>query len=150
LRLFLSLMIVGFLNLQLYAEEGWVYPDSAEISFSWQVDSDTVTVMIENLSTQPVEHFFLSDFTDSQIVFIDCLVDGVVVDSLPTDLDFGSVYPDKFVTRWIIGEFSDSLLLKYYSPLYNSNRINWSAGQPFAIFGVLPGIGPPLSVSWQQ
>jgi len=143
-------VIAGLLSLPLYADEGWVYPDSADVNFSWQVSSDTMTVMIENLSAQPIEHFFLSDFTDSQTVFIECLIDGVVIDSLPIDLEFGSVYLDKFVTRWIIGEFSDSLILKYYSPLYNGNRMTWSAGQPFAIFGVLPSIGPPLNVIWRQ
>jgi hypothetical protein len=150
LRLFPSLIIVGLLSLRLFAEEGQVYPDSAMIEFTWQVNFDTVSVRIHNLSTQPVEHFFLSDFTDSQTIFIDCLIDGVLVDSLPIDIEFGSVYPGKFTTRWVISEFSDSLLLRYYTPFYNGNKMTWSAGQPYAIFGLLPGIGPPLNLSWRQ
>ena len=138
------------LSLQSYAEEGRVFPDSAQVNFAWQVNSDTVTVMIENLSSQPIEHFFLSDFTDSAAVLINCLVDGIDSDPLEADSEYGSVYPGQYTTRWVVDVFSQSLSIKYYSPSYSGNKLSWSAGHPFAIFGILTAIPPPQNVIWQQ
>ncbi len=149
-RLLISMMIAGSLSLQSSAEEGFVFPDSARVSFAWQIDFDTVTVIIENLSQDPLTQFFISDHTDSEAVFIDCRIDGIEVDSLPTDLEFGTVYPDKFTTRWIIDDFSQSLLLRYYSESYSGFKMNWSAGHPYPIFGILPGIGPPVGPWWWE
>jgi hypothetical protein len=120
------------------------------VAFSWQIDYDTVTVNIQNLSSDSVSNFFLSDFTDSLSEVIECLIDGVIVDSLPTDLEFGTVYPNMYSTRWVVGDFATSLYIKYRSSSYDGYRMSWSAGHPYPIFGILSVIGPPIDPAWRQ
>lgn len=148
-RLLVSLTIVVSLNLPSSAEEGLVYPDSAGILFDWSPFNDTITVTITNQSSQPVTNLFISDFTDSATAFISCVIDGINQDSLPTDLEYGSVYANRYTSRWIIGDFLQEVILQYYCPLYNSFHISFSAGHPFPVFGTMPGIGKPREVSWQ-
>jgi len=150
LRLFLSIMIVGLSSLQSFAEPGQIYPDSSDMIFFWQISNDTITVDIENLSAEPIVSFFLSDFTDSAAIFIECLVDGFRKSQLPTEQEYGSVYPDKYTNRWIVGDFSQRLILKYYSPNHNGCLMRWSAGHPYPLFGTIRGIGPPVNLSWHQ
>jgi len=149
-RLLANLTIVALLSSPSFAEEALIYPDSAQISFDWTADQDTVTVLVQNYSIDPVTNLFISDFTDSSTIFISCLIDGVNVDSIPIDPEFGTVYPNKYTTRWLISDFSDSLILKYHCPAYNSFQINFSAGVPFPVFGFMPSIGAPREVSWQE
>lgn len=149
-RLWLSLMIAGSLSSPSSAEDGRVYPDTARVSFTWQVISDTVTITIQGLSEDSLTNLFVSDFTDSEPVFIECRIDGEPVDSLPTEREFGDVYPDKYTTRWIAGDFHQSLYLKYYSSSYNGYYLSWSAGHPYPVFGMISVIGPPGTVAWQE
>jgi hypothetical protein len=133
-----------------FAEEGFVYPDTAMISFDWITYYDTVTVSIINESSKPLTDLFISDFTDSSAILMSCLIDGIYIDSIEMDSEYGSVYPDKYTTRWIIGSFSDSLILKYCCPQYSDYKICFSAGNPFPVFGVIPEIGAPREVTWLE
>ncbi len=139
-----ALLIGAWLNLPSYAEDGLVYPDTAGVEFTWQVNGDTVTVAILNPTADSLTHFFISDDTDSQAVLIDCLIDGISIDPLETDSEFGTVYPDKYTTRWIIDHLAHSVIMRYYSSAYGDYKMNWSAGHPYPIFGMMPGIGPPV------
>lgn len=153
LPLLLALTITGLSSSQSCAEDGLVYPDSAQVFFSRTVQHDTVTVLIQNLSADSVVNLFLSEFTDSVVVDLECLVDGVPIPDSVINHGFGDVYPGKHTTRWLIGAFAQTALFKYYSPLYTSCETSWSAGHPYAIFGIMPlvsGIGPPRNVSWGQ
>ena len=143
-------MIVALLSSPSFAEEALIHPDSAQISFDWTADFDTVTILVQNYSFAPVTNLFISDFTDASTTFLSCLLDGVNIGSIPIDSEFGTVYSNKHTTRWLIGDFSDSLTLKYHCPAYNSLLIHFSAGVPFPIFGYMPGIGSPREVSWQE
>jgi hypothetical protein len=148
--LWLSLMIAGWLSLQSSAEDGSVYPDTAGISFTRQVISDTVTITILSLSEDSLTNLFISDFTASEVVFIECRIDGNPVDSLPTEREFGSVYPHKYTTRWTTGDFYRILCLKYYSSSYNGYYLSWCAGHPYPVLGMISAIGPPGAAIWQQ
>jgi hypothetical protein len=82
---------------------------------------------------------------------MECLVDGVIRQNPEIEREYGSVYSDRFTTRWIIGDFAQSLRIKYYSANYSGTELSWSAGHPFPIFGTMPfGIGPPLNIGWEQ
>jgi len=150
LLLSIAIMIAVSSSLRSCAEEGLVYPDSAMISFDWTTYYDTVTVSIINGSSKSVTDLFISDFTDSSTIFMSCLIDGAYSDSVIMDSEFGSVYSDKFTTRWIIGSFSNSLILKYCCPQYSDYKICFSAGNPFPVFGVIPAIGAPREVTWLE
>ena len=150
LLLSISMTIAVSLNSQSCAEEGLVYPDSARISFDWSTYYDTVTVSIINGSSTTLTDLFISDFTDSSTIIISCLIDGVYVDSIEMDSEFGSVYPDMYTTRWIIESFSDSLILKYFCPSYDEFQVCFSAGNPFPVFGIMPEIGAPREVTWME
>lgn len=149
-RLSLSLIIAALSSSPSFAEDGRVYPDTASVSFTRAVIADTVTLTIQNLASDSLFHVFVSDHTDSQPVFLLCLIDGSLVDSLSSDQEFGSVFPGKFTTRWIIGNFERYAMLRYYCGSYRGNPVNISGGHPFPIFGIIPGIGSPEYLLWQQ
>jgi len=138
---------VGWLSSPSYAENNFIFPDSAQLNFNVQVIGDTIIISIDNLSSQPVEKFFLSDFTGTPANLLECRVDNTVVDSVVTETLYGSIYSDKYTTRWVIGTFSNNLQLKYYP--YSGN-ISFSGAHPFPFFGVMPGIGPPVNLKWTQ
>jgi hypothetical protein len=135
------------------AEDGIVLPDSARVGFSYSVNAETVTVAIQNLSSDPVEHCFLSDFTLAWPEFIGGEIDGLAIESMPTERETGQVYPDRFTTRWLVGSFSESLILRYYCAGCDAHLVSWSAGHPFAIFGFSSNahpIGPPRNLRWHE
>ena len=128
-----------------------VYPDTARATFSWQLNHDTVTVVIQSQSADTLRNIFLSDHTDSSTVLIECIKDGVTFTPQIIEREFATIYPNKFTTRWVIGNVGSMLQLKYYSKLYTGNFFSWSAGHPFAVFGILtetPYIGPPTNIHW--
>ncbi len=95
----------------------------------------------------------MSDFTDSQVVEIECLVDNAPCGNLVVEREFNSVYAGKFSTRWTMGGFLHTAYLKFFSESYSSNELSWSAGHPYAIFGTMStniGIGPPRDLHWEQ
>lgn len=150
-RLFLGAMIAGLPSLQSFADEGIVYPDSAQIEFTRIVNADTITLDITNLKPDSVTDCFISDFTPSQTMDIELLVDGIIRGDIAIEREYGTVYSDRYTTRWIIGSFYQSIRLKYYSHNYSGTELSWSGGHPFPIFGTMPfGIGPPLNLGWQQ
>jgi hypothetical protein len=153
LQLLLALAIAGLLNSQLFADDGFVFPDSANISWSREVSYDTVIVIVNNLSSDSVRNFFLSDITDSLTEDLECQVDSSLVDNPVIESDLGDIYPGKFTIRWIIGSFLYSVRLKYYSRAYASGGLSLSAGHPYATFGTMArvnGIGPPRNLHWVQ
>jgi hypothetical protein len=153
LPLFLAMMIAGLSSSLSFADDGLILPDSARISLSRAVSNDTVLLTINNLSPDSVKNFFLSDFTDSQVVAIECVIDNIPVSDPRIEKELGSVYVGKYSTRWVLGGFQSSVRLKYYSPNYSSNEISLSAGHPYAIMGMITvnlGIGPPREVHWGQ
>lgn len=147
------MMIVGLLNSQSSAEDGIPLPDTARISFTRTVSNDTVIIAISNLSSDSVRNLFISDFTDSQTVEVECLVDNDPCSTLVVEREFNSVYAGKLSTRWVIGSFFQTVNLKYYSIQYSGNELSLSAGHPFAIMGMIAvntGIGPPRDLHWGQ
>ena len=146
----LALVIIGLLSSLSFAEEGPVYPDSAKVEFHWNVSSDTVIIQIENLSQEIIRDFYFSEFTKTPPILVECRIDDVIVDSLPMDQQYGSVYADRLTTRWIVGDFRNSILLKYYVNIYGGYRFSWSATNSHAMFGTLPPIGPPRNLCWRQ
>jgi len=151
LRLSLGVMIAGSLSLQSFAENGLVYPDSALVTFTRELQADTIIVEVISQSADSVVEFYLSDFTTAQTIALECLVDGVLRNSPEIEREFGTVYSNRYTTRWILGNFAQSIRLKYYSANYNSTELSWSAGHPYPIFGTISsGIGPPLNVHWEE
>jgi hypothetical protein len=153
LRLFLGIMIIGMSNSPSFADNGIPVPDTAKVSFTRTVSSDTVTVTIQNLSSDSVRNLFMSDFTNSQVVNIDCMVDNISRGNLIVEREFGSVYPGKYSTRWIIGNFYQTVYLRFYSLQYTSNELSLSAGHRYSIFGTMSvnaSIGPPRDLHWGQ
>ncbi len=134
------------------AENGNIFPDSAGIRFTYSVNLDTVRITIENLSEDVLENMFFSDFTESPAVVIGCEIDGLPADSLISETDFGSVYPGKYSSRWLIGNVSDSLILRYFSQNYGEYLFSFSAGCPFPVFGTAGEIRiePPLNLRWRE
>lgn len=152
LPLLSAIMAVGLPSSQSYAETGIIYPDSANVSFSREVSQDTTTVFLVNQGVNPVENLFISEFTGSPTILLECVKDGLPFDVPIIEREFDTVYANRYVTRWLIGTFGQAVTLKYYCPGYDSYELCWSAGQPFAIFGIMPQrhIGPPTDIGWQQ
>jgi len=149
-RLSLSLMIVVLSSLPSFAEDGQVYPDTSAVSFSRAVVADTVTLTVQNLGADSLRHVFISDHTDSTTVFVQCLIDGSLVNNLPTDNEYGTIFPGKFTTRWVVGNFQNYVILRFYSNSYRGSPVSFSGGHPFPVFGVIPGIGSPDYLLWRQ
>lgn len=140
-------MLIVLLSSLSFADDGIVYPDSADISFVWSVDNDTITLMVQNNSGQAVTDFYLSTNAPVATTLIDCIVDASVTVPDNTDLTLGAVYTGMYNTRYIIDSFSDKVILKYY-PF--SADFSFSAGKGFPVFGVPRKVGPPAKLQWNQ
>ena len=144
--LLLAVMSVAWSSSPLFAEEGRVYPDTAQVALSFEMVADTVSVVIRNLSAQPVDNLVLADFAAAGNELISCTVDGL--STSPTILsDSGLVYSERFSTRWLIGSFSDNARITYLS---FSTSMYFTAAHPYPVFGVVPAIGAVRSLQWQQ
>ena len=117
------------------------------MNFIWTVDNDTVTVLIQNQSGNPVDNFFFSDHTSSSVTLIDCIIDGVVSSPTSTETSSNSVYSGEETTRFMVSSFNSLVILKYYPFSY---KFSFSAGAAFPYFGVSGKIGPAQNIQWSE
>jgi len=144
------IILSAALNSQCFAEVGRVYPDTARVEFSWEQNQDTVIITVNNLSADSLTNFVISDHTDSAATFIECTIDGLNIETLPSEQSFGEIIPNKFTTRWLINDFYESMTLKYRCGSYRGFSLTFYAGHPYPIFGIASGIGPPFGPGWWQ
>jgi hypothetical protein len=116
------------------------FPEDSGIQFSYALDQDTVTFQLE--SEETLEHFWLSEHSDSAIIFIDCFLDGSP--AIP-EVEIDSVYPGLSTKRFIINRMFSTIVLRYVCRNL-TNKMNWVAIGP--AFGILGDIGPPVQVRW--
>jgi len=141
------LILAGLLNSLSWADSGLVCPDTAQIDFSWTIDSDTLTVVIDNNSGIPLSALFYTDYTLVPITLLNCIIDGVSTVPLATEVTSGSVYPGEITTRYIFTTVTDSIVLKYYPFSY---KFSFVTGNSFPIFGATRFVGPPNNVLWVE
>ncbi len=115
---------------------------------NWQATGDTITVTISNQNGTPVNDLFITDYSDTPALLIECRVDNSPV-SVTTESIEGSVYSGKYTNRWVIGTVTQNVQLKYVG---SSGNLSFSAAHPNGLFGVmsLSTIGPPQNVGWTQ
>lgn len=148
-----ALATAGLSNSASYADDGITLPDSTAVRMYREIRADTVYLYFQNPGIDSIQHLFVSDFTDSPAVTLECIIDDEPNENEIIEREFGTVYPDMYTTRWLIGAFARTVMVKFYSPVYTSCRVSWSAGLPEPIFGFSPdgnGIGPPVAVGWRQ
>lgn len=150
MRLFLIVMIVVVSRSPLFADDGTVYPDSARISFTRVVNDDTVIVTIVNLGSDSLSNIFISEHTAAEPIFVGCSIDGNPVDPVQTESEWETVFPERFTTRWVLGDFGQIAVLKYYSVSNHGALVTVCGGHPYPFFGLFRGIGSPEEVNWRQ
>ena len=123
-----------------------VYPTSNHIEVIKISVADTLTVTINNLSFDDVDDFFLTVNSDDSILVIENEIDGNTNPVIAYEVTDGIIYPNQLSTSWIIGTFSQSISLKFYTLNSASSHLTISGKHPFAFFGILEPITPNCCV----
>ncbi|MEA3296992.1 MAG: dockerin type I domain-containing protein [candidate division Zixibacteria bacterium] len=112
-----------------------VYPDSAQVLSSWQMENDTVTVTIENSRPEELGNIWISVFSKTPVILIECFADNLPVTELDSDSAFGTIFSEMFTYRWQLPAINENVILTYYSLSAEPYYFNWHAGIPFAMYG---------------
>jgi len=133
----LSLIAVSLalLSPSLAATDGPVFPDSAQIQCTFQSESNVVTIVFSNLASEPIQRLVVSHHSALELDLLECNVDGVSLGSVVSEVEFSTVVPDWFTTRWPVGDFVQTVTLQYRSPAMSGDHFNWSAARSFPVFG---------------
>ncbi len=135
-RLTSALILCFVLTGTILAASGYVYPDTAHVSFSWLVVGDTVTAQLLNQDETAVQQTSFTDITGSKATLLSCHVDGVPTSSIPQWSLWGSISPSKYTTSWEIGDFHQSVTLRFVAPQYQPGNLSWMAFSGYAMFGL--------------
>ncbi|HKK20032.1 MAG TPA: hypothetical protein VJ983_01055 [candidate division Zixibacteria bacterium] len=128
---------------KILAANGYVYPDSARILFSWQASGDTITVQLTNAGTSPVQFSSITDITNADVTTLRCTVDGADITPIPVLSLWGSIYPSKLSTSWQTGAFSQSALIRFVAPEYQPGNLSWMAFSDYPMFGMVDSAFTP-------
>ncbi len=126
-----------------FATSGIVYPDSARVRFSWQLTGDTVIVQLLNEGVTKVRHTSITDFTEGAVSHVSCKVDGSEIGSISVMNIWASVYPDRFTSSWEVGDFNQSVELRFLAPDYRPGNLSWVGYTGFPLFGMADSVYTP-------
>jgi hypothetical protein len=132
------LIFIGLLSSRLYAENH-IIPDSLEVAVDYHAYGDTIEFDV--IAVDTVTSLWLTDFSDSSAILIECVLDGQFYTPVIEYEDFDGLKLTRFV---IDHKINSHLNIKYR--LYNPMQL--------ATWVILPGFGfrgiisSPDSVSW--
>ena len=131
-------LVVTFLALpdrSVHASDGTVHPDTARIQCTFEMTGDTVVVQLKSLSGGTVQHLVFSHQSVSQASSLLFTVDGQVISSVQTEVEFSTINQSWYTVRWLIGNFTQTAVFKYCAAATSASYFNWSAGHPYPVFG---------------
>ncbi|HDL01837.1 MAG TPA: hypothetical protein ENH23_06355 [candidate division Zixibacteria bacterium] len=117
-----------------------VYPDTNKVDIISTSVADTINVILDNLSTIEITDFYLTVNSDNSVFVLETNVDGITDPLIEYEIFDGAIYPNQFSTTFIIGNFTQTTSLKFYTLNSNSLHITFCGKQPFAFFGIIEPI----------
>ncbi len=112
------------------------YPDTNKLDVTTISVADTISVTIDNLSAFEITGFYLTANTDDSVLLLETKIDGNVVPSIEYEIFDGTIYPNQLSTNFIVGNFTQSVSLKFYTFHSDNSVITFCGIQPFAFFGI--------------
>ena len=117
--------------------EGTVFPAVGDIAFTHTYVGDTAVIEIQNYSSFPITDFVISDFSKDPVIFIDCEIDGQIINSIPVEYAYSDIYPVRVSSRWMIDYAMTSIKIRYYTQTGVPYYFNWHGKRSGPIFGII-------------
>ena len=118
----------------------FVYPDSHKVSVSASIDQQTVKITVINESLSPISNFFITAVTDDLVDTLSSVVDENTNKILTLEIESGSIYFNKYTTRWVVDSFTDSVTVLFNTNIPDRQNYSFCGNQPFPFFGIIEPI----------
>ncbi len=113
-----------------------LYPSTTQVVVSAISNADTVTVTIENHLLQDVLNFHLTANSDDSVLLVETIIDGTSVSAIEVEVFDGLIYPNQLSTTFLLGDFGQSIQLKFYTPNSDNSSITFFGEEANTFFGI--------------